>query len=217
MSTISIVSAILMGEWALIHFAAGILSYGPAASGDIAAFYKCVANKLSTSKQIEPFETVQEQGSAAVDDGKGYPYLLNRVFLQHAINLFFVGLQATIACVGIATQQRWVLVACLPPFCFDIGYFVAMDLPAIGGIMGECQTYIVSTAVLLAALDLKANPTHSADVGDVEWIVAVVCACLFIVVAAFRKIGELTGKWPGVTTPADEDSPVKLNSNVSSK
>ena len=208
MSTISIVSAILMGEWALIHFAAGILTMGPAVSGDIAEFYKRVANKLSTSKQIEPFETVQEQGSAAVDDGKGYPYLLNRVFLQHAINLFFVGLQATIATVGIAMQSRWVLVACLPPFCFDIGYFVAMDLPAIGGIMGECQTYIVSTAVLLAALDLKA--THGADVGDVEWIFAVVCACLFIVVAASRKIGELTGMWPGVTTPADEDSPVKL-------
>ena len=210
MSTISIVSAILMGEWALIHFAAGILSYGPAASGDIAAYYKCVANKLGSSEQIKPFETVQEQGSAAVDDGKGYPYLLNRVFLQHAINLFFVGLQATIACVGIATQQRWVLVACLPPFCFDIGYFVAMDIPAIGGPIGEAQTYIVSTAVLLAALDLKANPAHSADVGDVEWICAVVCACLFIVVAAFRKIGDLTGKWPGVTTPANEDSPVKL-------
>ena len=47
-------------------------------------------------------------------------------------------------------------------------------------------------------------------VGDVEWIVAVACACLFIVVAAFRKIGDLTGKWPDVTTPADEDSPVTL-------
>ena len=200
MSTISIVSAILMGEWALIHFAAGILSYGPAASGDIAAFYKCVANKLSTSKQIEPFETVQEQGSAAVDDGKGYPYLLNRVFLQHAINLFFVGLQATIATVGIAMQSRWALVACLPPFTFDIGYFVAMDIPDIGGPIGEIQTYIVSTAVLLAALDLKANPTHSADVGDAEWIFAIVCACLFIVVGLSRKVGELTGVMPGVST-----------------
>ena len=198
-----------MGEWALIHFVAGIVSMGPAVSGDIAAYYKCVANKLSTSKQIEPFETVQEQGSAAVDDGKGYPYLLNRVFLQHAITLFFVGAQATIATVGIAMQSRWVLVACLPPFTFDIGYFVAMDIPDIGGPIGEAQTYIVSTAVLLAALDLKANPAHSADVGDVEWIVAVVCACLFIVVAAFRKIGELTGMWPGVTTPASTEA-VKL-------
>jgi hypothetical protein len=64
---------------------------------------------------------------------------------------------------------------------------------------------------------LKANPTHSADVGDVEWIFAVVCACLFIVVALSRKIGELTGMMPGVTTPASEDSAISLNSNVSSK
>ena len=201
MSTISIISTILMAEWALIHYVSGIMSWGPASRGDIAGFSVAFAT-LGKSKQIEAFHTLQAEGSAAEDDGKGYPFLLNRVYMQHAINLFFVGLQATIACVGIATQQRWVLVACLPPFCFDIGYFVAMDLPAIGGIMGECQTYIVSTAVLLAALDLKANPTHSADLGDVEWIFAVVCACLFIVVAASRKIGELTGMWPGVTTPA---------------
>ena len=201
MSTISIISTILMAEWALIHYVSGIMSMGPAVRGDIAAFSKAFAT-LGKSKQIEPFFALQEQGSAAVDDGKGYPYLLNRVYIQHALNLFFVGVQATIATVGIAMQSRWVLIACLPPFTFDIGYFVAMDIPDIGGPIGEVQTYIVSTAVLLAALDLKANPTHSADVGDVEWIFAVVCACLFIVVAASRKIGELTGMWPGVTTPA---------------
>jgi hypothetical protein len=129
------------------------------------------------------------------------------VFFQHSCNLFFVGLQATIATVGIAMQSRWVLVACLPPFTADIGYFVAMDIPDIGGPIGEAQTYIVSTAVLLAALDLKA--THGADVGDVEWIFAVVCACLFMVVALSRKIGELTGMMPGVTTPASTEA-VKL-------
>jgi hypothetical protein len=69
MSTISIVSAILMGEWALIHVVAGSVSMGPAVSGDLAAYYQCVANKLGSSEQIKPFETVQEEGSAAVDDG----------------------------------------------------------------------------------------------------------------------------------------------------
>ena len=209
MSTISIVSAILMGEWALVHYGAGIASIGPALRGDIANYYKGNCQKLGSSEQIKPFETVQEQGSAAVDNGKGYPYLLNRVFIQHSCNLFFVGAQATIATVGITMQSRWALLACVPPFAFDIGYWVAMDIPDIGGPIGEVQTYIVSTAVLLAALDLKANPAHSADVGDVEWIFAVVCACLFIVVALSRKIGELTGMMPGVTTPASTEA-VKL-------
>ena len=82
-------------------------------------------------------------------------YLSHRVFIQHSVNLFNVGIQASIAAACIALRSRFVLVACLPPFMFDIGYWIAMDIPGIGGAMGEVQTYIVSTSVILAALDLK--------------------------------------------------------------
>jgi hypothetical protein len=108
-----------MGEWALIHYVSGIMSMGPAVSGDIATFSKAFAT-LGKSKQIEPFFALQEQGSAAVDDGKGYPYLLTRVHIQHSVNLLFVGVQATVATVCIAMQSRSVLIACLPVFCVDI-------------------------------------------------------------------------------------------------
>ena len=31
------------------------------------------------------------KGGCNDDNGKGYPYLMNRVFIQHSLNLFFVG------------------------------------------------------------------------------------------------------------------------------
>ena len=51
-----------------------------------------------------------------------------------------------VAC--IAVESRCVLIACMPPFLFDVGYWVAMDIPDIGGPPGAVQTYIVSTAVI---------------------------------------------------------------------
>ena len=32
----------------------------------------------------------------------------------------------------IAVESRCVLLACMPPFLFDVGYWVAMDIPDIG-------------------------------------------------------------------------------------
>ena len=48
----------------------------------------------------------------------------------------------------IAVGSRCVLLACMPPFLFDVGYWVAMDIPDIGGPPGAVQTYIVSTAAI---------------------------------------------------------------------
>ena len=45
-------------------------------------------------------------------------------------------------------ESRCVLLACMPPFLFDVGYWVAMDIPDIGGPPGAVQTYIVSTAAI---------------------------------------------------------------------
>merc|ERR1711924_374705 len=96
-----------------------------------------------------------------------------------------------------ALRSRFVLITCIQSFCFDIGYWIAMDIPDIGGPLGEIQTYIVSTACILAALDLK--DAHS-DVMPAEWIAGVVLPVIFILVALFRKIADMVGVWPGYLT-----------------
>ncbi|KAH8054638.1 hypothetical protein JL721_10418 [Aureococcus anophagefferens] len=71
---------------------AGLLTIGDGLSGNIAEYYKKVAGKLGMSPKIKVFDDVQAQGGCNDDNGKGYPYLMNRVFIQHSLNLFFVGL-----------------------------------------------------------------------------------------------------------------------------
>ncbi|KAK7230754.1 hypothetical protein SO694_00173018 [Aureococcus anophagefferens] len=145
---------------------AGLLTIGDGLSGNIAEYYKKVAGKLGMSPKIKVFDDVQAQGGCNDDNGKGYPYLMNRVFIQHSLNLFFVGAsrRARARRRSAASQasrpgspwpaspwSRCALLACMPPFLFDVGYWVAMDIPDIGGPPGAVQTYIVSTAVIRAA------------------------------------------------------------------
>ena len=78
-------------EWAMMHIMAGLLTIGDGQSGNIAEYYKKVAVKLGMSPKIKVFDDVQAQGGCNDDNGKGYPYLMNRVFIQHSLNLFFVG------------------------------------------------------------------------------------------------------------------------------
>jgi len=102
MGGITIASAVLMGEWAFIHIMAGLMTFGPALGGDLAEFHKRVFAKLKGHPKAKAFDDVQRAGSPCKDDGRGYPFLLNRVFIQHSMNLFFVGVQAWVAvCVEI--------------------------------------------------------------------------------------------------------------------
>lgn len=71
------------------------MTIGDALNGDIHSFYKKVAAKLGMSPKIKTFEDIQKAGGCNDDNGKGYPYLMNRVFIQHSINLMFVGARAT--------------------------------------------------------------------------------------------------------------------------
>lgn len=175
---------------------AGLMTMGPGLGGDIAEYYKRIAAKLKGSPKMKAFDDCQSGGSCNMDNGAGYPYLLNRVFIQHSINLFFVGVQAWVAVACIAVRSRCSLLACMPPFMFDIGYWVAMDIPDIGGPAGEMQTFIVSISVILAAMDVK--DAHS-GVSSIEHILGMAIPILFMLVAISRKIAGLAGIMPGAT------------------
>ena len=102
MGGITIASAALMAEWAFIHIVAGLLTFGPAIGGDLALFHERVYAKMKGHPKARAFSEMQRAGSPCNDDGKGYPFLLHRVFIQHSINLFFVGVQAVVAVAACA-------------------------------------------------------------------------------------------------------------------
>lgn len=96
-----------------------------------------------------------------------------------------------VAC--IAVESRCVLIACMPPFLFDVGYWVAMDIPDIGGPVGAAQTFIVSTAVLLATIALK---DEYPNIGSGEYFLGLAFPIIFMLVAAIRLIAGLVGIMP---------------------
>ena len=106
-------------------------------------------------------------------------------------------------------RSRCSLLACVPPFCFDIGYFVAVDFPDIGGPAGEIQTYIVSISVILATIDAK--DAHS-GFSTAEYALGILIPAVFIVAAIVRKVANLTGFFPGALDGADLTQPLASES-----
>jgi len=210
-------------EWAMMHIMAGLLTIGDGLSGNIAEYYKKVAGKLGMSPKIKVFDDVQAQGGCNDDNGKGYPYLMNRVFIQHSLNLFFVGasrrarapsqrrlagVEAWVAVACIAVESRCVLLACMPPFLFDVGYWVAMDIPDIGGPPGAVQTYIVSTAVILATVALK---DEYPNINDGEYFLGLALPVLFMLVAAARLVAGAAGIMPSVCDKVGSAAPLSTS------
>ena len=91
-------------------------------------------------------------------------------------------------------RSRCSLLACVPPFLFDVGYFVAVDIPDIGGPAGEVQTFIVSISVILATVDAKA--AHS-GFSTAEFALGILIPVVFIVVAIGCKVAHVAGFLPG--------------------
>jgi len=78
-----------------------------------------------------------------------------RLLLQHGWNLVTVGVWAcgVSAVVGkYGDLQRYLWYLGLWPLAFDVGYFLAIDVPKYGSLFGEAQTVIVSIAQICAAL-----------------------------------------------------------------
>ena len=125
--------------------------------------------------------------------------MANRILLQHGMNLGFVGVQAVIAAVAVLKGWRFNWLIALPALWFDVGYFVAIDIPALGGTFGEAQTYIVNCGLIMCALATKhaygdgwSNTPF--EMTDAEFWVYLLCPILFQVVVLYTKANHVCGK-----------------------
>ena len=64
----------------------------------------------------------------------GWPYMSHRIFIQHGLNLWNVGMMASIGAWAIANGERRMWLLCLPAFLADYAYFCAVDMAELGGV-----------------------------------------------------------------------------------
>jgi hypothetical protein len=185
-TTYGIISMCLLLEWSLLHFVAGIVSFGPAINGKMDAFYLALMNRVNGSPREAAFRDMEAKGSALDDNGEGWPFLSNRVAIQHAMNLFFVGAECLIGAIAVYYNTRFAWLLALPAFLFDIGYFVAMDYQELGGPMGEAQTFIVSLGMIFAGLQTIDEFDDNMTQG--EKVMYLLLPILFLSVAVLNKV-----------------------------
>merc|ERR1711862_427242 len=115
----------------------------------------------------------------------------NRILLQHGINLLNVGIQTMIGVWAISSGNRYMWLICLPGWMFDYGYFIAIDLVEGGNLLGELQTYIISTGMICSGLHTM--ELFEDDVGDWEGRMMLFVPCLLMVAGIINKLSFVTG------------------------
>ena len=93
---------------------------------------------------------------------KKWPKWTGRTLFQHAWNLGWAG-GFSMLCAYLVRNDpvRYLPVLALVPWLADWGYFMATDIPELGGVVAQAQTYIVSAACVLGV-------TVSADAAGAE-------------------------------------------------
>lgn len=147
-----IVSCICYAEWGLIHFIAMGIICSNAFKKDMSGVYLGVyGNASSGVKQ-------------AYEAGRGkWPVLSERIMIQHGWNLGVAGFWSFFAAymaVNVASYPYAFFIGLIPVLC-DIGYFVAVDLPCLGDVPGQAQTYIVSIAAAALTYSVKLHHNTS--------------------------------------------------------
>ena len=91
-------------------------------------------------------------GASGIDySAYTYPVHTNRVFIQHGINLGVFGLFAYYAIGAMLLNWESANLIAFAPYLADIGYFTAIDLPELGAITSQVQTYIISIGIFCVA------------------------------------------------------------------
>lgn len=141
MALLSNIAAACFFEWATIHVAAFAMMAPPGLRNDIPAYY------------VGLTELAPKDDQDAILKGK-YPNWIGRPLFQHAFNLGWAGLFSYYCSYLVmqTTVNPMLPVVSLVPWLADWGYFMAIDLPELGGAMAQAQTYIISTACICGAL-----------------------------------------------------------------
>ena len=130
-----LVAALCLNEWAIIHYAAMFLLVIPAWTGDVGTGMAGVATESGIDYLA--YE---------------YPVHTNRIFIQHGINLGIAGLFSHLAIPAMLMKWEAAPVIAMVPYLVDWGYFIAFDLPHLGSVPAQAQTYIISVGLICTAL-----------------------------------------------------------------
>ena len=177
-----VVGGLALHEWALIHYLGGFLYISNSWADD--------QGPSMTMGNIT--------GESGIDyTGYTYPKHTNRIYIQHGINLFIAGFFSDLAIVVMMFNSSAAPMIALVPFLVDVGYFTAIDLPHLGNVFAQAQTYIVSTGLICTAIFTYLN----SDKGDwaLLYMILFVASSVGLILAGIVNIiVKLTiGGWEG--------------------
>ena len=121
-----------------------------------------------------------------------FPKWTGRPLFQHAWNLGWAGAFSWL-CIWLIFEPNSLLpVISLVPWLADVGYFMAIDIPELGGAPAQAQTYIVTAACICGSIvtaDHFTTPCYSLGLQ--------IAGFSTLALAAFiNKIMHLTGAHP---------------------
>jgi len=171
-ATVATVAKALYLEWGIIHIFAGVKSLYNLQKGDIASYLTGICANAP---------------AAAKDDArsqKSWNPMNKRILLQHGWNLIMVGLWSC-AVAYVVKNNRYLWFCGLWALSFDVGYFIAVDIPKYGSLFGELQTIFISIAQICASLLVTEK---YADVDDLEASITLYAPAIFIAVTVLNKL-----------------------------
>lgn len=182
LSAYEIVATVAFVEWGIIHILAGVMTFLPLWRGQgVGAVYKALYGAMGEAQATE------------WGYDRAFPRWAERLVYQHGWNLLLIGIWSCMMPWVLAARARWAFMIGFAPVFFDWGYFLGIDLKELGGLMGEAQTYIVSTGAIMTALAVWDR--HAANAGDpvtnTEFAVTLLLASLLIPSAIANKLSIL--------------------------
>lgn len=178
----AIIAAVCFIEWGLIHVFSGAICWF--SLGGMGGGSCTLGSQAGGQLHVALMGGLKEDEKASFSS-RTYAKFGNRLGIQHGWNLFYVGVWALCCCVPLFGGWRTAWGWGLHPYLADWGYFAGVDWVHKGLLLGEAQTFIVSTALFCSALSVK--HVHGTDVSTGELVITIVIPCLLFVSGLFNK------------------------------
>merc|ERR1711934_15181 len=183
-----ILGSVLYVEWGIVHIAAMVMLCLPAMRNNMTAMYTALYDKyMGEGANAVPYNELA---------GK-WPKYTGRVLMQHSFNLGIAGFYACSAPAFIASQtwNRFTWVFALLPYFADCAYWITLDVPELVGIVGQLQTYIVSTGLFCFAFSVNERwkDMGTATPGDFEKYIMYILPCLLFGIGLLQKLLGFAG------------------------
>jgi hypothetical protein len=199
-----------MVEWGLIHVLAGIICGKAGLTNKPMEAYEAIYGRVLGPDAADARTPKMKQLYNDFHAGSS-PLYAGRILFQHAFNLFWTGVFALTAPAFIASPvwNRFTFMWCLVPYLLDWGYFLAIDVPFLGGVFPELQTYIVSIGLFCIGYGVNERWKHGgrSAPGTGEEYAMWVAPCLLVFAGLLQRLGHVVGFAPfGFLLPEDTSS-----------